>query len=119
MIDANTSCIPKEMEVNYENISYGMSVEVFDKNYAGYRAGCKVHFFNRKGVLVGNLYEFVPYSRLRLRKNYNGVDRKYIRFFYRKFNDEKKMAYKVKMFLFIPVLKLTSLMIRFTQKYMD
>ena len=56
-----------ERLLNYNNVRYGMLVEVLTDS--GYHDGCKVHFYNRKGVLVGNYYEFMPYERLMLRDN--------------------------------------------------
>lgn len=102
-----------ERELNYENVKYGMLVEVLHKS--GYHAGCKVHFFNKKGVLIGNYYEFVPYQRLRLRKPFakDGKSRIYQRFFY------KTRFEKLKRFFFMPVLTITSFLIRWTQKFMD
>lgn len=102
-----------DKRVTYENISYGISLKCYDKDMHGYYEGVKVHFFNKKGVLVGNSYEFVPYNRLEFRQPHNNKDRTYIRFFY------KKKFEKIRTGLFITVLKITSLLIRFTQKHMD
>jgi len=65
-----------KVKLTAKNIKYGMLVEVasltgkkdnpFDFKH-GYHSGMKVHFFNKKGVLIGNIYEFVPYERVRLR----------------------------------------------------
>lgn len=97
-------------EVNYKNIRYGMMVEVLDKNGGGYHAGCKVHFFNKKGVLVGNYYEFLPYSRLRMRTSKN---RRYQRFFYgKKFEVVKSLLFRIP-------LRVTDIFIRITQSCMD
>ncbi|HYD90380.1 MAG TPA: hypothetical protein VEA37_02710 [Flavobacterium sp.] len=96
--------------ITYENISYGMLVEVLDTG-GGYHSGCKVHFFNKKGVLIGNYYEFVPYERLRLRKDYNGKKRDYQWFF--------GYGNVIGNAIFIVLLKVVSGLIRFTQKYMD
>ena len=114
--------IEKNRQVTIDNISYGMLVEVI-REYGGYHAGCKVHFFNKKGVLVGNFYEFLPYERLRLREPYladpknprptDGKDRSYQRFFM------DKPFEKTRRFLFIQILKLTSFLIKWTQKFMD
>ena len=100
-------------DVTYENVKYGMLVEVLNENSSGYHAGCKVHFFNRKGVLVGNLYEFLPYSRLRLREPYKGKTRTYQRFFF------QQRLEPLKRIVFMPVIWLTSVLIRFTQRHMD
>lgn len=97
-----------ETAVNYKNIHYGMLVEVL--NDSGYHAGCKVHFYNKKGVLVGNYYEFLPYERLRMRTPKN---RHYQRFFYGKQFEIIKNA-----FFRIP-LKITDILIRYTQSVMD
>ena len=85
-----------------------MLVEVL--NDSGYHAGCKVHFYNKKGVLVGNYYEFLPYEKLRMRTPKN---RNYQRFFY------GKRFEKVKNALFRIPLKLTDILIRATQSVMD
>ncbi len=66
------------MEINYKNVRYGELVEVAslnekrERNFgngSGYHSGMKIHFFNKKGVLVGNIYEFLPYSSIRFRKD--------------------------------------------------
>ena len=97
-------------EVNYKNIRYGMLVEVLEKNGSGYHAGCKVHFYNKKGALVGNYYEFLPYERLRMRTPKN---RHYQRFFYgKKFETIKNTLFRI-------LLKVTDIFIRITQPAMD
>lgn len=63
-------------KITIKNIKYGQLVEVasltgdklnpYSFSY-GYHSGMKVHFFNKKGVLLGNIYEFVPYDRIRMR----------------------------------------------------
>ena len=98
----------KNREVNYKNVRYGMLVEVLNDN--GYHAGCKVHFYNKKGVLIGNLYQFVPYEKLRMREPDN---RKYQRFFY------KKRFELIKNALFKILLKITDIFIRATQPVLD
>ena len=53
--------------VTPENIHYGQLVDVqhfFDGRSNGVACSCKVHFFNKKGVLVGRDYEFIPYEYL-------------------------------------------------------
>ena len=103
----------KNRNVTYENVKYGMLVEIIGE-HGGYHAGCKVHFFNKKGVLIGNIYEFLPYERLRLREpDKNGRKRNYQRFFYNQKLERSKRA------LFMVPLKITSLLIRWTQKFMD
>lgn len=99
-------------QLTYENVRYGMLVEVL--NDSGYHSGCKVHFFNKKGVLIGNYYEFLPYERLRLREpDKYSKDRNYPRYFY------EKSYEKLKFHLFKIVLNITSRLIRFTQPKMD
>lgn len=103
------------MQLTYENVKYGMLVEVLDPHGVGggVHCGCKVHFFNKKGVLIGNYYKFMPYDKLRLRENTKGINRQYQRFFHETpFETLKAMLFKV-------VLLLTGKLIRFTQKYMD
>lgn len=59
-------------EATFRNIRYGQLVEVRSNPQhgweSGYHAGMKVHFFNQKGVLVGNIYKFLPYDQIRHRK---------------------------------------------------
>ena len=98
----------KNREVNYKNVRYGMLVEVLNDN--GYHAGCKVHFYNKKGVLIGNLYQFVPYEKLRMRETKN---RHYQRFFYGKRFENIKNA------LFRIPLRITDIFIRATQPVLD
>jgi hypothetical protein len=95
-------------EVNYKNVRYGMLVEVL--NDSGYHAGCKVHFYNKKGVLVGNYYNFLPYERLKMRTPKN---RHYQRFFYgERFETIKNALFRIP-------LKVTDILIRFTQLVLD
>ena len=63
-------------EVRFENIMYGELLEVASQNdkggrdfSSGYHTGMKVHFFNRYGVFVGNIYKWVPYSSVRFRSD--------------------------------------------------
>ena len=97
----------KNREVNYKNVRYGMLVEVNDD---GFHTGCKVHFYNKKGVLIGNLYQFVPYKKLRMREPDN---RKYQRFFYNKHFETIKNA------LFRILLRIVDIFLRATQPIMD
>ncbi|MBP9790062.1 MAG: hypothetical protein KBD57_05950 [Bacteroidia bacterium] len=98
----------KEREVNYKNVRYGMLVEVITDS--GYHSGCKVHFYNKKGVLIGNYYQFMPYEKLRMR-----IEPKfrYQRFFY-----QKKFE-KLKNKLFIIPLRIVDILIRITQPVLD
>jgi len=98
----------KNREVNYKNVRYGMLVEVLNDN--GYHAGMTVHFYNKKGVLIGNIYRFVPYENLRMREPEN---RKY-RLFFR----GMRLA-KVRRFLFKILLRITDGLIRCTQPILD
>lgn len=109
----------KERQVNYHNVQYGMLVEVYTLNErgeisptSGYHAGCKVYFFNKKGVLVGNYYEFLPYKRLRLRESFGGKNRDYPRYFM----DER--FEKIKMYLFVRLCRLITNLIKLTQSQM-
>lgn len=95
------------MKVNYENIRYGMLVKVL--NDSGYHSGCKVHFYNQKGALIGNYYQFFPYEKLEMRES--GVE--YQRFFY------KKQFEKIKNKLFIIPLRVVDFLIRLTQPILD
>jgi hypothetical protein len=104
----------KEREVNYSNIKYGMLVEVLSKKQSSnFHAGMKVHFFNHKGVLLGNIYQFLPYDRLRLREpNENGRDRSYPR----NFMNEKFEG--IKTLFFLMKCNAITWLIRNTQKHM-
>lgn len=89
----------KEREVTFSNIKYGMLVEVHpEKPNGSYHTGMKVHFFNQKGVLVGNIYQFLPYERLRFREPYeNGRSREYPRTYYReRFESIKNWFFRLK-----------------------
>lgn len=105
-------------QLTYETVKYGMLVEVLDKDGDGYHSGCKVHFFNKKGVLVGNYYEFLPYERLRIREPFvdNGmktVNRNYQRFYMdRPFEKLRTLLFKI-------VLGVTGRLLRWTQPIMD
>lgn len=122
-ITPNRPQIVNERPLTYEKVKYGMLVEVL--GLAGsYHAGCKVYFFNKKGVLVGNYYKFLPYNHLRLRTGTCKQDakyRQYPRYFMGKNYLKKGVPFseKVKMWLFIRLCNVVTCMIKFTQKYMD
>lgn len=90
----------------HADMKYGMLVVVL-KN-GGYHSGCKVHFFNDKGVLIGNFYEFVPYDKIRLRPGKN-----FPRYFY------NKKYEGIKSWIFGRLVCMTSSLIRYTQSKMD
>lgn len=48
---------------DFTTIKYGELVQYVRPG--GYHTGVKVHFFNQKGVLIGNYYHWVPYNELR------------------------------------------------------
>lgn len=99
-------------EISYKTVTYGMLVEYL-LPHGGYSAGVKVHFFNKKGVLVGNYYQFVPYTHIRSRKSDRHGDRTYQRFcFQQQFESAKQKV-------FVQVLRVVSFLIRFTQSRMD
>jgi hypothetical protein len=109
--------------VTYENVKYGMLVEILDPN-GSYHAGCKVYFFNRKGVLVGNIYKFLAYENLRLREGTCSKcenDRQYPRYFMGNNYIQKNipLGEKIKMLLFVRLCNVVTGLIKFTQKYMD
>lgn len=112
----NRPQIVNERPLTYEKVRYGMLVEVL--NDGGYHSGCKVHFFNKKGVLVGNYYQFLPYERLRLIK---GDDYWYPRYFMGKnyLRGGASFGEKLKTWLFIRLCNVVTRLIKFTQKYMD
>jgi hypothetical protein len=94
-------------KVTYDNIKYGISVEYHPKeDKGGYYAGVKVHFYNKKGVLIGNAYKFVPYSELSWRGDYMNY------FYGQKF-------WQLKRFFLISLFRFIDFLIRFTQKRMD
>ncbi len=104
----------KATEVTHENISYGMMVDVLDKVTGVVQRGGTVHFFNRKGVLVGHGYEWLPYERLRHRMpdQYN-KDRRYHRFFYgQKFERIRNRLFRVPLWL-------TSALLRYCEPRLD
>lgn len=112
------------MQLTYETVRYGILVEVLAKDGGSYHSGCKVHFFNKKGVLVGNYYEFMPYNRLRLRTDtcaQSAINSQYPRYFMGKNYLKKCVPFseKVKTWLFVRLCNVVTRLIRFTQKYMD
>jgi hypothetical protein len=48
---------------SFDTIKYGELIQVVRPD--GYHTGVKVHFFNKRGVFVGNYYEWMNYSQLR------------------------------------------------------
>lgn len=122
------SCLIEPAKVNerpltYATVKYGMLVEVLD-NCGSYHAGCKVYFFNKKGVLVGNYYKFLPYNHFRLRTAtyvQAAKDRQYPRYFMGKnyLKEGVPFSEKAKMWLFVRLCNLVTYLIKFTQKYMD
>jgi len=112
------------MLLTYEKVKYGMQVEVLHKDGSGYHSGCKVYFFNKKGALVGNYYEFLPYNRLRLRAGtsaQSGMDRQYPRYFMNWKVSKKNipLGERIKTWTFIRICNIVTTLIKFTQKYMD
>ena len=57
--------IQPNQRVSHDTVKYGQLVQAAMPG-GGFSPQCKVHFFNKRGVLIGNLYEFIPYERLRL-----------------------------------------------------
>jgi hypothetical protein len=104
-------------QLKYENVKYGMLVEVLHED-GSYHSGCKVHFFNRKGVLVGNYYKFLPYEKLRIRE---GNDRQYPRYFMGKNYLKNNIPFgeRLKQWLFQQALFVTGWLLRITQPKMD
>jgi len=87
----------------FETIKYGELIEYHSGN-GGYHTGVKVHFFNKKGVFIGNYYEWVPYDLLRFREARNRE-----RVFYgQKFE-------KPKQFIYENLCNVTTYLIRLTQ----
>ncbi len=98
-------------EINYKNIKYGMLVEYIQES--GFHVGVKVHFFNKKGVLIGNYYKFVKYEKLRKRFPNRESDRQYPRYFM------KKRFENIKQFFFKIFLNMITKSIKFSQNLMD
>lgn len=95
--------IPENQRVTFSNVTYGQLVQV---NVPGGRiTAVKVHFFNKRGVLVGNIYEFVPYTRLRLHEKGKIFSRKFY----------KKPFEKIRQFGYETLCRITSTLIRLTQ----
>lgn len=95
--------IPENQRVAFSNVTYGQLVQV---NVPGGRiTSVKVHFFNKRGVLVGNIYEFVPYTRLRLHEKGKIFSRKFY----------KKPFEKIRQFGYETLCRITSMLIRLTQ----
>lgn len=92
------------MKPNYKNVKYGQLVELL-LNDGGYHAGVKIHFFNKKGVLVGNVYEFVPYDRIRFRTDNPAWVRRY---YGKRFESIRQVLYEM-------LCQMTTLLIRATQ----
>lgn len=109
--------IPDAEKITFENIRYGMLVEYLHTT-GGYHSGVKVHFFNKKGALIGNFYQFVPYNQLRKRPEISAT---FPRYFMGKNYLKKYVPFseRLKTWLFIGILNIVTVLIRFTQKYMD
>lgn len=58
-------------QINYENIRLGELLDL--RETFGWTTSVKVHYFNKKGVLIGRKYEFVAYNRLYRRHFHNPI----------------------------------------------
>jgi hypothetical protein len=115
--------IVNERPLTYKDVKYGMLIEVLYP-HGGYHAGRKVYFFNKKGVLIGGDYKFIPFELLRLREgtsNQSAKDRQYPRYFMGNSYLKKGIPVneKIKMWLFIRLCNIVTCLIKFTQKFMD
>jgi hypothetical protein len=112
--------VEENRRVTLENIKYGQMVEVlnYDDPHGSYHAGCKVHFFNKKGVLIGNYYEFVPYERLRHIAN---PAHSYPRYFMGRnyLKKQTPIGESIKTWLFIGLCNIITRLIKFTQTKID
>lgn len=90
--------------LTFKNVQYGQLVVYHQKD--GYHSGVKVHFFNKRGVFIGNFYRFVNYSELSLRDH-----SQYERVFY------KRPMESIRQFVYVSFCKVTTLFIRTTQKW--
>jgi hypothetical protein len=104
-------------EITYENVEYGILVEVAgltgDRNNPrsfehshGYHSGMKVHFFNKKGVFIGNAYEWVRYSDIRFTPSRNHWERHFM----------GSRFEKISMLMHKLSCKIITKLIRFTQR---
>ena len=93
----------KRKKLNFKNVKYGQLVEVIQDS--GYNAGMKIHFFNLKGVLLGNVYEFVPYNKIRIRPDGCVWEGKY---YMKRFEKIRQFVYEVNC-------RIITVLIRWTQ----
>lgn len=107
---------------NHENIHYGELVEVAslidnkgNRDFkAGHYTGVKVHYFNKKGVFLGNIYEFVTYDKVRFRED----SPSWCRYFMRKKNGKYRNKYSemVLQTIFETTCRIVTRLIRMTYK---
>ena len=97
------------MNISKNNIYYGQLVNV--KEPGGIACGCKVHFFNKKGVLVGRSYEWLPYSKIMMHDK--GVVWTWVNW------GKKKCKMDLKQFFYEILCKIITKLIKYTQSISD
>jgi hypothetical protein len=90
--------------ISYKNINYGQLVQC--QTPSGRITAAKVHFFNTKGALLGNMYEFVEYDRLFLHDKGEIYEQKYY----------KKPMGAIRQKIYEMACGITSVLIRMTQE---
>ena len=93
----------KRKKLNFKNVKYGQLVEVIQDS--GYHAGMKIHFFNSKGVLLGNIYKFVSYDKIRIRDDGYVWERQFYKYRFE----------KVRQFIYEINCRIITILIRWTQ----
>ncbi len=96
--------------ITHENVKYGQIVlhqHFFCNKPNGIYCSAKVHFFKRKGVLVGHDYLFVPYDHIaQHERGYDVWERLYLN---KRFETLRQWVYE-------KTCRLTSALLRWTQK---
>jgi len=90
--------------VTSKTIKYGQLLD-WQKEKGVIATSVKVHFFNRKGVLIGKEYKFVPYDELKSHNNRLVWNKRHLR---KPFGKLHQWFYEAKC-------RLTTLLIRATQ----
>lgn len=90
--------------LNSKTIKYGQLID-WQKSEGVNTLSLKVHFFNRKGVLIGREYKFVPYNEI---SPHNGKTIWQKRYLGKSFGKIRQWFYEMKC-------KIITLLIRATQ----
>lgn len=94
--------------ISYNTVHFGQLVSTKDPYPT--RFSGRVHFFNRKGVLIGNLYEFVPYDVLETHDMGLVWERVYITL------NKNKSFPKVRQWTYETLCKIITRLIKWSQK---